>query len=130
MEHVMPSERSAAWGTSSWNDFADIPDAKSVRDDFWCKARRVAIKLPFARDLLAAYYCAFDHATPPHVRAALIGALVYFVMPIDAVPDVVAVLGYTDDAAVLAGAIRLVAGHIRPEHHAAAQKALDGFAQG
>lgn len=112
----------------SWNDFAESGAAESVRNGFWRKARRVAVKLPFARDLLAAYYCAFDRTTPSHVRAALIGALAYFVMPFDAIPDVVAVFGYTDDAAVLATAIRLVAGHIRPEHHAAAQKALDGFA--
>jgi uncharacterized membrane protein YkvA (DUF1232 family) len=74
--------------------------------------------------LLAAYFCAFDYATPLHVKAALAGALAYFVLPCDAIPDVLPLLGFTDDAAILATAIKLVAGHIRPEHRDAARAAL------
>src|SRR4029077_1914155 len=84
------------------------------------KARRVAVRLPFAEDLLAAWYCAFARDTPMQVKAALIGALAYFVLPFDAIPDVMAMLGFADDAAVLATALRLVASHMRPEHRAAA----------
>ena len=47
---------------------------------------RVAARIPFAEDLLAAYYCAFDRETPLHVQGTLIGALAYFVLPIDAMP--------------------------------------------
>src|SRR5438477_11164696 len=80
-------------------------DQEQVRRGFWSKARRVAAKLPFAEDLLATYYCAFDPATPFHVRAALMGALAYFVLPFDVVPDILPALGYTDDAAVLVAAL-------------------------
>ena len=99
-------------------------DEACVRRGFWAKARRVACRLPFAEDLLTAYYCAFDRETPRHVQAALIGALAYFVLPFDIIPDMLPVLGYTDDAAVLATAIKLVANHIRDEHRAAAKAAL------
>ena len=99
-------------------------DEESVRRDFWAKARRVGRRLPFAEDLLAAYYCAFDQATPLHVKAALFGALAYFVLPFDWVPDMLPVLGYTDDAAVLLTALRMVSGHMRPEHREAARLAL------
>ena len=99
-------------------------DEERLRRDFWAKLRSVAAKLPFAEDLVAAYYCAFDHATPLRVKAALLGALAYFVMPADAMPDLLPFLGYTDDAAVLLTALRLVAGHIRPEHREAARRAL------
>jgi uncharacterized membrane protein YkvA (DUF1232 family) len=58
------------------------------------------------------------------VKAALLGALAYFVLPVDLVPDILPVLGYADDAAVLATALRLVASHIRPEHREAARQAL------
>ena len=58
------------------------------------------------------------------MQAALIGAIAYFVVPLDVMPDVMPLLGFTDDAAVLATAIRLVASHIRPEHRAAAHAAL------
>jgi len=99
-------------------------DEAYVRRGFWAKVRRVASALPFTEDLLAAYYCAFDRATPRHVQAALIGALAYFVLPFDFIPDMMPVLGFTDDAAVLATAIKLVASHIRPEHREAAKRAL------
>jgi uncharacterized membrane protein YkvA (DUF1232 family) len=95
-----------------------------VRRGFWAKARRVAAALPFAEDLLAAYFCAFDRETPRHVQVALIGALAYFVLPFDFIPDMMPVLGFTDDAAVLATALRMVSTHIRPEHRAAAKQAI------
>jgi uncharacterized membrane protein YkvA (DUF1232 family) len=99
-------------------------DRDSVRRRFWSKLKRVAGKLPFAEDLLAAYYCAFDKETPRHVQAALLGAVAYFILPFDFVPDMLPVLGFTDDAAVLATAIRMVASHITDEHRQAARAAL------
>ena len=95
-------------------------DSESVRKRFWAKFKRVAARLPVAEDLLSAYYCAFDSQTPRHVQAALLGAIAYFILPFDFIPDMLPVLGFTDDAAVLATAIRLVAAHITPEHREAA----------
>jgi uncharacterized membrane protein YkvA (DUF1232 family) len=103
-------------------------DRESVRRRFWAKFKRVAAGLPFAEDLLSAYYCAFDRRTPRHVQAALLGALAYFILPFDFIPDMLPVLGFTDDAAVLATAIRLVAAHITPEHREAARAALTRIA--
>jgi uncharacterized membrane protein YkvA (DUF1232 family) len=123
----MARERSASW------DEADLDphtvrqaehDEETVRRGFWRKARRVAAGLPFAEDLLAAYYCAFDYQTPLQVKAALLAALAYFVLPFDFLPDVMPVLGFTDDAAVLATAIRMVAAYLRPEHRDAAREAV------
>jgi uncharacterized membrane protein YkvA (DUF1232 family) len=110
-------------------DFVSKPenferDRDTVAMNFWRKLKRVAAKIPFAEDLLAAYYCAFDRQTPRHVQAALVGALAYFILPFDFVPDFLPVLGFTDDAAVLATALRLVATHIREEHREAARAAL------
>src|SRR6201994_4488077 len=99
-------------------------DRESVRRRFWSKLKRVAARLPFAEDLLSAYYCAFDKQTPRHVQAALLGAIAYFILPFDFIPDMLPVLGFTDDAAVLATAIRMVAAHIKPEHREAARTAL------
>ena len=54
-------------------------DEATVRRDFWRKLGKFAAQIPFAEELLTAYYCAFDRHTPTHVRVALIGALVYFI---------------------------------------------------
>jgi uncharacterized membrane protein YkvA (DUF1232 family) len=113
----MPFARTAFWRPED--------DGDSAMDrSFWRKLRRVAASIPFAEDLLAAYYCAFDRDTPLPVKATLVGALAYFVLPLDAIPDVLPVIGFTDDAAVLATAIKLVASHIRPAHREAARNAL------
>ena len=99
-------------------------DRESVRRRFWIKLKRVVASLPFAEELLAAYYCAFDKHTPRHVQVALLGAIAYFILPFDFVPDLLPVLGFTDDAAVLATAIRMVATNITQEHRDAARSAL------
>src|ERR1700743_1575639 len=99
-------------------------DRDSVRRRFWIKLKKVAARLPFTEDLIAAYYCAFDRQTPRHVQVTLLGALAYFILPFDFIPDMMPVLGFTNDAAVLATAIRMVAGHITPDHREAARAAL------
>ena len=113
----------------SWADIEALTrriaaDEAGLRRSFWKKLRGLAARLPFAEDLIAAHYCAFDRQTPIHVKAALVGALAYFVLPADFIPDVLPVIGYTDDAAVLATAIKLVSSHIKPDHREAAQRAL------
>jgi uncharacterized membrane protein YkvA (DUF1232 family) len=97
---------------------------KKVERGFWKKLVRVAASIPFAEDLVAAYYCTRDPKTPTRVRAILLAALAYFVVPTDAIPDFIAVFGFTDDATVLATAIALVARHVKPAHREAAVKAL------
>ena len=116
------SATGGAGGSTTWD--TSRRDEERVRRGFWPKAKRVAAKLPFAEDLLAAYYAAFDRQTPLQVKAALIGALAYFVLPVDAMPDILPLLGYTDDALVLVTALRMVSGHIRDEHREAARQAL------
>jgi uncharacterized membrane protein YkvA (DUF1232 family) len=95
-----------------------------VTDGFWDKVRRTLGKVPFVEDAVAAYFCAVDPRSPAAVKAGLLGALAYFVMPVDLVPDFIAGLGYTDDAAVLYGVIRLAHGHIKARHTARAAELL------
>ena len=100
-------------------------DEKRVRRDFWATVKRAARQVPMMEDVVAAYYAALDPETPLRVRAVLVGALAYFVMPLDAIPDMLAVVGFSDDVTVLTGAIAMVIGHIKDRHRAAAKKALE-----
>ena len=97
---------------------------RTVEAGFWKKLLALVGKIPFAEDAASAYFCATDPATPARVKTILFAALAYFVAPIDLIPDFVAGLGFTDDAAVLAMALGLVARHIKPEHAARARAAL------
>ena len=55
----------------------------------------------------------------------LLGAIAYFVLPTDLIPDYIPVVGYTDDAAVLATAVNLVAAHMTADHRQAARRMLE-----
>jgi uncharacterized membrane protein YkvA (DUF1232 family) len=102
-------------------------DAALVRNGFVNKIKAVARRIPFAEDAVAAWFCTRDPATPFKVRATLMGALAYFILPLDVVPDVIAGLGFTDDAAVLVAALKLVGSHITEAHRARAHRWLQSI---
>ena len=104
-------------------------DRNRVERDFWQKVKATTRNLPFIDDLVSVYYCALDSRTPLQSKAVLLGALAYFILPLDAVPDFIALFGFADDAAVLYAAIRAVAPHIKPEHRVRAKEALDKVLQ-
>lgn len=100
--------------------------SERVKRKFFETFRKAARYIPFAEELVAAYYCALDPDTPHSVRATLLAALAYFVLPTDTVPDFLVGIGFGDDAAVLLATIALVRSHITPVHLAAARRALSG----
>lgn len=95
-----------------------------IRERLWATVKRAARHIPFMEDVVAAWYCALDPATPKRVRLALLAALAYFVAPIDAIPDVLPLIGFGDDAGVLMAAIALVRTHITDDHRKAAKRAM------
>jgi len=97
---------------------------KTVKTSFWRKFGRVAGLIPFAPELLSAYYCAIDPETPARVRAILLAALAYFILPADLIPDFIIGLGFSDDATVLTAAISIVAGHISETHKSQASSTI------
>ena len=102
---------------------------QKVRDRFWDVFARAAAQIPFAEDLVAAWYCALDEKTPRRTKAILLGALAYFIMPLDTVPDFLAVIGFSDDIAVLGMALAAIRSSLTDAHKAAARKALADFAK-
>jgi len=104
--------------------FERLEQERQVRDGFWPKMTQFAANLPFAEQALSAWYCAFDRETPSSVRYTLIGALAYFVLPFDFIPDVLPLLGFADDASILSAALIAVGSNITDAHRMAAQEAL------
>ena len=105
-------------------------DEQTVRTGFWPKLGRVFASIPFAEDAVAAYYCAFDRSTPFKVKGVLIGALAYFVLPLDVIPDFLLGLGFTDDMAVLLTAISMIRSHLKPEHYDRARETIERLKKG
>lgn len=114
---------------ASWSDFAALSrritaDEAGLRRTFWRKLLREAASIPFLEEVLTAYYCAFDRKTPLYVKVVLIGAMIYFVVPDDVIPDSLSLIGLADDAAVLTLAFKAISSHIKPEHRQAAKQML------
>lgn len=99
-------------------------DEDAVRQGFWTKLRANLHRVPFAEDAVAAYYSMIDPATPARTKAILAGALAYFIMPADLIPDALVALGFTDDVAVLMTALNSVRGSLMPGHYERARAAL------
>ena len=55
---------------------------------------------------LLLYYAATKSSTPLQVKLFIFGALGYFILPVDVIPDFIVGLGYTDDVAVILGVIK------------------------
>lgn len=91
---------------------------------FFALLRRVFKAVPFSRELLSMYYALLDAQTPVWVKATVAGAIVYFIAPADAIPDLLPMLGFTDDAGVIFGAYRAVAAHITEGHRVQAEEWL------
>jgi uncharacterized membrane protein YkvA (DUF1232 family) len=102
-----------------------------VKSVFWHTVRKAARSIPFMEvmeEVVAAYFCAMDRQTPARVRLTLLGALGYFILPTDSIPDFIVLFGFSDDIAILTGVIATVRGHITPAHRKAAKDALADMA--
>ena len=100
----------------------------SINDDtFWQKVRDHALRAgrEVIEKALVLYYCLQDSRTPAWARATIVGALGYWILPMDAIPDLIPGAGYADDLGALAAAAATVSAHIKPEHKEKAQDQVD-----
>jgi uncharacterized membrane protein YkvA (DUF1232 family) len=92
----------------------------------WKKIKRFAKRAgrPLIEKVLILYFCLQDPDTPAWAKVTITGALGYFIVPIDAIPDLVPIAGLTDDLGALALALAMVAAHIKPIHVEKAREKL------
>ena len=93
---------------------------------FWSKVKKVALKAG-AKVIYVAlilYYELADPNVSPKEKAIIIGALGYFILPLDLIPDAIPVLGFSDDLAALVAAYGYVKGHLTPAVKLRARKKL------
>jgi len=93
---------------------------------FWEKVRKNALKA--GAEVIEKSLCMFealkDKDTPAWAKTLIVGALGYFISPIDAIPDITPVVGFADDLGGLAIAFATVAAHIKDEHVERAKKTM------
>jgi uncharacterized membrane protein YkvA (DUF1232 family) len=105
-------------------------DEQNVKQNFWPKLQQNLARIPFAEDVVAAWYCASDAKTPLKVKGTLFAALAYFILPFDIMPDMILGLGFTDDLAVLMTAMTLVRNHVTQDHRDRAQTTINRLRKG
>ena len=95
-------------------------------ESFWDKVKNFAKKAgcEVIEKAIMLYYVAKDDDTPMTVKALIFGALGYFISPLDAIPDITPVVGFSDDLGVLAATISLVIASIKEEHKKKAKERI------
>lgn len=84
---------------------------------FWQKLGRRggALGRGVLEKALYLFYAVQNPDTPAWARRVIYGALGYFILPLDAIPDLAPLVGYTDDLSVMAAALATVTYYITPQ---------------
>ena len=109
-------------------DYVGSDEARNervVREGFAAKAKRYLRRLPIAADVVAMYFCLLGPKTPLWVKGTVAAALAYFILPLDAIPDLLPLVGMSDDVGVLAAAFTAVSAHITDDHRRQAREWLE-----
>ena len=94
---------------------------------FWDKIKLLAGKAgsKLIYHALVLYYTLMDPKTPMRYKAIIAGALGYFVLPVDLMPDFLPFAGLADDWAALIAALSYVVSAINPENKAKAKEKVE-----
>ena len=88
-----------------------------VEENLWTKLERVGRKISFARDILALVNYMRDSNVSWHRKAIVVAALIYFISPIDTIPDLVPLFGYLDDLGVITALLKFLGSELIPYYN-------------
>ena len=96
---------------------------------FWNKIKSVAVKAGYEliNKALQLYYAMQSPSMPAKDKSIIIAVLGYFILPVDVVPDFIPALGFADDLAALAWALKTISSNITPEVKEKAQQRCDNL---
>jgi uncharacterized membrane protein YkvA (DUF1232 family) len=77
-----------------------------VDDNLWGKLEKSGKRISFAKDILALYSYMKDPLVKWYRKAIVVAALIYFIAPIDAIPDLTPFFGYLDDLGVITAVLK------------------------
>ena len=87
---------------------------KYVEENLWYKLERAGKKISFAKDIMALYKYMKDSFVGWHRKAIVIAALIYFISPVDAIPDLTPLFGYLDDLGVISALLKFLGSELIP----------------
>jgi len=95
-------------------------------ESFWDKLKHFAASAgkDVVEKALVLYFALQSNRVPAWAKTVIVGALAYFISPVDAIPDLLPIVGYTDDLGALAAALGMVAVHIDDDMRKQAKQKL------
>jgi uncharacterized membrane protein YkvA (DUF1232 family) len=90
------------------------PKAEYVEENLWHKLEKAGKKISFAKDIMALFSYMQDSFVSWHRKAIVIAALIYFISPIDTIPDVAPLFGYLDDLGVITALLKFLGSELIP----------------
>jgi uncharacterized membrane protein YkvA (DUF1232 family) len=94
------------------------PKAAHVEENLWHKLEKAGKKISFAKDIMALFSYMQDSFVSWHRKAIVIAALIYFISPIDTIPDVAPLFGYLDDLGVITALLKFLGNELIPYYDA------------
>jgi uncharacterized membrane protein YkvA (DUF1232 family) len=88
--------------------------AHTVSGQFERKLERVGHKVRFAQDLIALFRYFLDDNVPWQKKTIVVAALLYFISPLDAIPDITPLIGYLDDLGVILAVTKFMSRELEP----------------
>lgn len=88
--------------------------AEFIDENLWEKVERVGKKISFAKDLMALYRYMMDSSVSWYRKSIVVAALIYFIAPIDAIPDLAPLFGYMDDLGVITAVLKFLGSELIP----------------
>lgn len=85
-----------------------------VDDNLWSKLERTGKKITFAKDIKALFYYMRDPCIPWYRKAIVVAGLIYFIVPLDAIPDFAPIIGYLDDFGVITSLLKYLGKELVP----------------
>lgn len=87
---------------------------KYIDENLWAKLEKVGKKISFARDVMALYRYMKDSFVSWHRKAIVVAALIYFISPVDTIPDLTPFFGYLDDLGVITALLKYLGSELVP----------------
>ena len=84
-----------------------------VEENLWTKVERIGKRISFAKDIKALYNYMVDPTVAWYRKSIVVGALVYFIVPIDTIPDIAPLFGYLDDLGVITAVLKYMGSELQ-----------------
>ncbi len=102
----------------AYDNEQEFDEAKEVVEDrLWVKLEKAGKKISFAREIMALYRYLMDRDVSWHRKAVVVGALIYFISPIDTIPDLTPLFGYLDDLGVITAVLKYLGSELIPYYN-------------